>query len=99
MKIQLVNSPFDFDEVGVKTATRWFTQGRGYFTPDGKTLVLYQKSRWLSNQREAENDGVTGKFNWFVGESGYSYMQQIEGIGGSRGYQAAHKIQSEAQQG
>lgn len=90
MKIQIVNSPFDFDEVGEKTANRWFKQGRGTFSEDGKTLTLHSRATWNAISSRQEPDPVSGKFEWYVGESGQSYMQQIEGIGGMRGYQASH---------
>lgn len=90
MKIQLVNSPFDFDEVGQKTALRWFEQGRGVFTTDGKTLVLHPRSTWNQKRREQERDPVTGGFEWFVGDSGNTVMSTVEGCGGMRVFQATH---------
>ena len=38
MKIRLLNSPWDFDEVGDKAADRWLKQGKAYYTPDGLML-------------------------------------------------------------
>lgn len=95
LKIQILNSPFNFDEVGQKTAQRWIKQGKADLTADGALMFrpFFSSSQTL-RQREDDNfdRAVTGKFEWYVGDSGGSrLMKQYEGIsGGTRVFQAAH---------
>jgi hypothetical protein len=54
MKIQIVNSPFDFDEVGQKTAQRWLGSGYADLTADGYLQIRTRSA--LSIQRAIRED-------------------------------------------
>jgi len=65
MKIHLTNSPFDFDQVGRKTADRWFRQGKADYSTD-RTSLTFRDSFTLRMQLQAREDE---RFNAAVDES------------------------------
>lgn len=40
-KVKLVNSPFEFEQVGFNAADRWFRQDKGYFNKDQTVFTFH----------------------------------------------------------